>query len=199
MRSVFTWAVIIFVLFSCKEKKDEASDNVAISKLMTSYNEAFSKSDWPAVIKLVHPVIFKYISRKEFEKGLNSGFKGDDFEIRVRNTTIDSIFPVIQEGTRKYSLVLIKLTANMLLADSSDKGTLNQRLTQICEGMKGEFGKDFISCEVKENQIEFATYDRCYTIYLPKEKKWFVLSKDEDSEEIVNKIIPEEVRLKLGY
>jgi hypothetical protein len=205
MRSAkYLWlASLIFCLASCKAKEENttpvASDTTAIRQLVDSYSEAFSRSDWPAVINLLHPQAFDFIPKKEFEKALVNTFESGELQIRVNSMIIDSIYPSVHDGTKKYSLVLVRSVTEMFERAASDSTELQISLTELCEGMKQELAEDFISCEPKENKIELSSKDRMYVIYLPKEKKWFVLSKDEDSEEMVNKIIPKKVREKLGY
>ncbi len=164
-----------------------------------SYQEALANSDWPRLITKIHPGVFKYFSKKDIEIELDKAFKGKNFETHFIGMSVDSISPVIIKNSIKYSLLRLGMTADMIFTDTLDGTYTRESLEKACEGLKNEFGKDFRGCTVKSNGIQFSLADHCYVIYLPEEKKWFCLTKDMESKQFVDKIIPADVRKALGF
>jgi hypothetical protein len=196
--------LLLLFIASCKsgEKKEIIPDDRSgIEMMIAKYNEAFIRYDWEATLDIIHPDVFKTISREDFKKTLENAFSGDGYVIQFERISIDSVSPVIIDKGIKYSLVMMHNTSFMKLTGLTDSTiTANKEtLSNACEGMKQQFGQNFISCEVQNTGIRFSVKDRCYAIFIPAQKKWYFLSKDVQSEFITDKIVPANVREKLGY
>jgi len=120
---------------------------------------------------------------------LGSSFKGEGYEIKFQGMSVDSIAPVIENKGDKYSLVHITVSSGMKLDRLAPSA--------VCDEMKKD--PDVISCTSDSNTVNFSMRDRCYAVYVADKKKWYFLSKGEESKQIVDKIIPKEVSDKLGY
>lgn len=201
MKSLYTYVIAAFLLFACKSKEKTetvADDLPAIKSMIKNYNDAFRRADWETVLDLIHPDVFKMVTRDNFKKMLQTTFKGDGYEMQFEQMNIDSIHPVVTHNKDKYSLIFMNATSFIKYTEETDSAGISQEtLANTCEGMKAEFGKDFISCQPSGNGVRFSIRDRCYAIYLSGKKKWYFLSKDKDSEDMFDKIMPAEVRDKL--
>lgn len=194
--------MICLTSFSCNNSKQTGSaeaDKKAITELMTSYADALSRSDWPGLISKIHPQAFEYVSKRGMEDELKASLKGDNYLMHFTEMNIDSIYQVIAKGSAKYSFVRLNMTARMIFTDTLDGSYTKEALDKMCEAMRKGFEKDLLGCLHLHNGIEFASRAYCYVVYIPDEKKWFCITKDSDSERIVNKIIPAEIRKEFGF
>jgi len=200
MKSILVSFLFATALFSCKssDKKPEqkaeqktvvTDDQSAIRKLMDEYNQAFLKTDWDALLELIHPGAFEVIPRNKYKEALETSFNGQGYTIRLKNMSVDSIGPIIDNKGDKYSVVNITVSSNM---------TLNQTApAAICDQMKQD--PSVISCSSDSNVVNFSMHDKCYAIYVADKQKWYFISKNEQSKPIADKVIPKEVGEKLGY
>jgi hypothetical protein len=202
MKITWTGLVAVLLFFSCKDKypSTDEPDNIAIRKLMDSTHSASQRQDWPAVIQLIHPDVFQYISKKSFEQALQNTMSGDGFKTRIIAADIDSIYPSVLHKGNKYSLVRLTLSVELMLTGGSDSSKVRSRIPDdICDQLREGDEENFMDCRIVGNGVEYSMKDFSYAIYLARKKKWFVLSSDEDTDVIVNKIIPAEVRKTFGY
>ncbi len=201
-RQFFVWLLLFMVACKSGEKKEIIPDDRSgIEMMISEYNNAFIRYDWENVLDLIHPDVFKTISRQDFKKTLETAFNGDGYVIQFERMAIDSVSPVVIDKNIKYSLVMMHNTSFMKLTGLTDSTiTANKEtLSNACDGMKEQFGQDFISCEVQNTGIRFSIKDRCYAVFIPGKKRWYFLSKDEETAIIADNIVPAEVREKLGY
>lgn len=191
-------------MIACKsgDKKEVIpEDRSGIEMMISKYSNAFIRYDWEKLLDLIHPDVFHKISREDFKKAMENAVIGDGYEIQFEGMAIDSVSPVIIGQDIKYALVMMRSTSFMKLTALTDSTiTANKEtLSNACEGMKQQFGRNFISCEVQNTGIRFSIKERCYAVYLPANKRWYFLSKDNEAGMIANDIIPFEVREKLGF
>jgi hypothetical protein len=196
MRSILFFGVLAMIsLTSCNDgdKKAEATsgtdDKAAIRTVMIQYDKVFREADWDGLLDIIHPAVFKDLPRTQLKKQLEESFETKDYRMRFTGVTIDSIHPVMNHDNDRYSLVDVTVSAGMDMTATPSPS--------VCDAMKSD--PNFVSCSVDSNKIKFSLRDRCYAIYKGDKKKWFILSKDEETEDIVHKIVPKEVRDKLGY
>jgi hypothetical protein len=198
-RATMKFTVLIFtavlLLSSCKDKKEapavnQADEKTAITKLMKDYEAAFKQSDWDKMLTFIHPGSFEFISKADFRKALETSFKGEGYSMKVDSMSIESIGNTRTVKDNRYSLVHIRMSADMLLDAMPD--------SSVCANMKNDTSVTYTDCRIDGHHIYFGLKDKLYAIYLAKDAKWYVLSLgDADSKKIVEKLIPEEVRSEM--
>jgi hypothetical protein len=206
MKSAIFFLASAIIFFSCKgqpEEKDAQNNIAGARKLINEYITALKKKDWASLTNLIHPDVFKQISRKSFEKAMNNSMNGDGFAIEIKDSQIDSLYhPMDYQGDIYTYVRMITKTFMKPSDNSSNSNEADNKIPEdFCNLLKEQDDKHGSTndCRLVNGGVEFSMIDFSYVIFLEKKKKWYLLSKDEDSEQLVNKIIPEEVRKNFGY
>ena len=171
--------------------------------MVNQYSDAFRNKDWALVTEMIHPEIFKYESRKNFEKALDEGLKEEGYIININGSRIDSVYPSMEFKGDKFALVKMTATISMMPSDDPKNvnGTDNRMPDNFCELLKELDDKysTLTSCKLIGRGVEYNMTDLSFVVFLKQKNRWYFLSKDEESEKIVNKIIPGEVRRHFRY
>src|SRR5262245_8455577 len=125
MKRISPLIIIITILFfSCRNSKEPVLselDRQDITVLIRNYTDALKRSDWPMVVAMNQPEVFNIVPKQELEKTMDKSFNGENFKTHVTTISIDTIYPVIEKGYSKYSLVKMKVASSMVFSDTLDK------------------------------------------------------------------------------
>ena len=93
----------------------------------------------------------------------------------------------------------MRTKSSVEISDKIDSVKREKVSLAICKSLKEEFVNDFVSCNGLGKSISYVIREKCYAIFLSEEKRWVILTKDQNTEKIIDKIIPESIREKLEY
>jgi hypothetical protein len=189
---------------SCSEnanainRKADDGEIAAIKQFEESYYKAVSKYQWDDVLNMMHPKVFDHVPKKEFRRQLQEGFAAEDYNMYIDGYRIDSVSDVVIKGSDKYILLTTHVDGSMVLDPTKfEPGSIDG---VACENVKKELGEDAfnINCFSDENKIVFTMIDESYMIYVDRQKKWFTVGNEKEAQDLVKKVIPADIRKKLG-
>lgn len=195
---VFLLFAVCTFSFSCKEKNLTENDRRDIRKLIDSYNGAYINKDWAYITKLIHPRVFNFFSKKDFENALDSSLSRKNYKIVVHEYTIDSLFTLGYSKFDKYVMAYLLTRSVIEFSKEFDSIQRIEMSTNVCEQMEESFGKDFISCNGDSDSVEYVIFEKCYIIFLADRQQWFLLNETKEGQRLVEEIIPERIRKQLN-
>lgn len=192
--------LFLLILFcSCGKAQKREDDILSIKTLIKNYNEAYTNKDWEYVAKVLHPQVFTFFERKEYIKSLQETFKREYYTLISNELIIDSISNILYNQSDKYAFLYLSTKSLLEISDKIDSTKRQKISLAICQSLKEEFSNDFVRCNGLDKSISYIIREKCYAIFLSEEKKWFILTKDQNTEKIIDKIIPKSVRENLEY
>ena len=196
MKPVVIWIAIVFALYGCKEKytislNESKEDRLAVYKLMDHYSYAYEKGDWDKLADLIHPGAFDFITRAEFKRQLDSSLSRKNYTMSIKSLDIDTLYPFIRYRSNKYSLLITKMNADMKFNMEID--------SSVCDKLNADTTVEIVECHTQGEHLFFTSKEKGYAIYLAEHGKWYFLTHARESQKMVNKLIPEKVREKLGH
>ena len=193
------WIFLILVFFSCETTGQKKQDDLAIRSLIDSYSKAYLSKDWESVANLIHPEVFNFFSKNDFIKSVDDTLTREYYHMVENNLFVDSITPIIHKKEDKYALVYLRNESVLEMSLKVDSSLWDKVSLAVCKQLKESFKKDFVTCTGLNKRISYKIKEKAYVIFLKGQEKWFMLTKDEDSKGLVDKLIPTNIREKLGY
>jgi hypothetical protein len=198
----FTLSLCGVLLFSaCNSHKkgpaeieaEKIADQQAIRKIMDTYNTHFAKAEFAPMTDYIYPGIFNYFSKEEMIISMENSMHSDDFDISIRNITIDSISPIyISEGDGKYAWIAHRAKALYQFKPSATDETLRAS----CINYTASFGDENVECNIAEKNFLITIPDLSFFIYKDSLQKWYTLGTS--SPEDLDRFIPADIRKQMG-
>lgn len=186
-------SIVFFItaslFFSCKGPKDEKHNenvNTGAQKLFAEYIKAFKQKDWASIVNMIHPADFKSVSSKDLEKKMNNSMNPEGFVIEIMDSKIDSLYPAMNYNGDAYTFVRLATKVSMMPAVSSNNSSradyvITENFSDLLK--ENDDKHNYLTdCRLINGGAEYTMIDFSYGIYLAKDKKWYFLSKDDESE-----------------
>lgn len=170
-----------------------------IEEVFDHYFLTLKQKQYTKIIDYIHPEVFKQFPNvpketiiKSFSQIGGNGF----FEVFVEGGHINTISEIVEVNRIKYAVLNFSTQMKLKSLDENSQDSFNP-MEITYQVMLDQYGKDHVQYNQKDNEltIDFAT--EMYAIYNPNYKGWKFIGKKELLQDVINDIIPIEVREQL--
>lgn len=191
MKQIFT---ILILVLTCglQNVKGQQSE---ITKTFDKYIEATKSENIEEQLDYYHPEIFKHLPRDTFLLAFKM-LKSNPM-IQVGNEKLVSVSEIYTENKSSYALLTFTQEISMDMSNMKDEGGASTAISFMLIELNKEHGEDNVIFNEDKYIVKISMTNEFYTILEPTLKEWKFLPKEDDTQIIIEQIIPKRIIKKI--
>lgn len=160
---------------------------------MTRFTE---RSDFESILNLTYPKVFSIAPREQLLEAMEEAMENEEFSSSIDSLVILTIEPPIVTNNAQYVLISHSMLMYMKfreVPDSNDK----EGITLLTNLMEDEFGKGNVRYNQHTGTMRIYMLATLLAIRDEHSPEWSFLNLDEDSMDIADLLLPEDVLGKI--
>lgn len=167
-----------------------------INTIFDHYFLTLKQKQFTKTIDYIYPEIFKHFPKETIIKSFSQIGGNGFFEVFVEGGHINTISEIVEVNRIKYAVLNFSTQMKLKSLDENSQDSFNP-MEITYQVMLDQYGKDHVQYNQKDNELTIDIATEMYAIDNPNYKGWKFIGKIELLQDVINDIIPIEVREQL--
>lgn len=184
---------LVLTLNGAAQSQDE------ITKHAETYYEFIANQNFDGVLDYMYPKVFDMASRDQMKTSMEQMFNSKDMKIEFLSNKVNRVTDETKADGVTYAAVFYNSKMKMTFLSEMDKPAEDKKLFLdfMKTTMDTQFGEENVTSDLKAMALVINMNSNMFAIKDPKYTGWKFIGNDDAMKQVVNSIVPENVRTEL--
>lgn len=165
------------------------------------YLDAIFKKDFVKSLEYIDEELFKHVPKEDMLKFFEDYYNDPELSVALQESAIINISNLKKIDSKKYSYVEYKLVLHLVLIKEDEESIeeFKERTIDIKSGFEEIFGTENFEYIEELDYFKVSSFEKAIAINKSNSITWKFIVYDEEELLLLNKIIPNELLLELGF
>lgn len=191
MKQIITTLILVLTFglqYSDAQQKE-------IAETFENYIESTKSDNLEDQLDYYHPEIFNYFPKDTFLLAFEMIKANPMF--KTGNERLLSISEVYTIDNSHYALVTFNQEMTMDMSNMKNEGGVDYAISLMIDDLKKQHGEENVKFDEKLYKVDVTMTNKFYAILEPELEIWKFLPNEEDLKNLIEQLIPEEIRQKI--